>query len=77
MIEIASRHYRWLVLSEFDNILDVDLVPLTAAIGRPLFGQKSSAARARELVKPFTDSTSLLVEIAKNVFRFRFSVFWR
>ena len=48
---------------------------LTAANGRPFFGHKSPAARARELFKPFTDSASLLVEIEKNVFRF--GVFWR
>ena len=49
--------------------------PLTAAIGRPFFGQKLPAAR--ELFKPSTDSASLLVEIEKNVFRFRFGIFWR
>jgi len=53
------------------------LNPLTAAICRPFLGQKLSAARARELFKPFTDSASLLVDIEKNVFRFQFGVFWR
>ena len=42
----------------------------------PFFGQKSSAARARELFKPFADSASLLVEIEKMVFRFRFGIRW-
>jgi len=41
-------------------------------IGRPFFGHKSPAARARELFKPSTDSASLLVDIEKkNLFRFR------
>jgi len=39
-----------------------------ATIGRPFFSQKSPAARARELFKPFTDSASLLVEIEKKKF---------
>jgi len=43
---------------------------LTATIGRPFFGQKLRAARARELFKPYTDSASLIVEIEKNVFVF-------
>jgi len=51
--------------------------PLTAAIVRPFFGQKLPAIRARELFKPSTDSASLLVEIEKKVFRFRFGVLWR
>jgi len=42
--------------------------PLTAAIGRPFFGQKSPAAR--ELFKPSTNSASLLVEIKKKRFSF-------
>ena len=50
----------------------LNLNPLTAAIGRPFFGQKLPAARARELFKPSTDLASLLVEIKKNAFRFRF-----
>jgi len=41
-----------------------------AAIGRPFFGQKSPAARAGELFKPFTDSASLLVESKKMYFVF-------
>jgi len=45
-------------------------------IGAPFFGHKSSAARARELFKPFTDSASLLVDIVKKIFRFGFEVFW-
>ena len=48
---------------------------LTATIGRPFFGQKLPAARARELFKPYTDSASLIVEIEKNVLRFRFGIF--
>ena len=32
--------------------------------------------QARELSKPSTDSASLLIEIEKNVFRFRFGVRW-
>jgi len=50
---------------------------LTATIGRPFFGQKLPAARARELFNPYTDSASLIVEIEKNVFRFWFGIFWR
>jgi len=34
-------------------------------IGAPFFGHKSTAARARELFKPFADSASLLVDIEK------------
>jgi len=45
--------------------------PLTIAIGRPFFGPKSLAARARELVKPSTDSVSLLVDIEKTVLSFQ------
>jgi len=45
-------------------------------IGSPVFGQKSPAAKARELLKPFTDSASLLVDIEKNIYRFGFEVFW-
>jgi len=45
--------------------------PLTTAIGQPFFGHKSPAARARELFKSPMDSASLLVDIKKNVFRFR------
>jgi len=44
--------------------------PLTATIGRPLFGHKSRATRARELFKPSTDSASLLVDIEKTFFVF-------
>jgi len=40
-------------------------------IGRPFFGHKSPAARAREQFKPSMDSANLLVDIEKNVFRFR------
>jgi len=47
--------------------------PLAAAIGQLFLGQKSPAARARELFKPSTDSASLLVEIGKNVLRLTFS----
>jgi len=36
---------------------------LTAVIGRPFFGQKLQAARARELFKPSMGSASLPVEI--------------
>jgi len=42
--------------------------------GQHFFGQKSPAARARELFKPSTDSASLLVEIKQK--RFSFLV-WR
>jgi len=38
------------------KVLSMKLNPLTTAIGRPFFGHKSPAARARELFKPFTDS---------------------
>jgi len=51
--------------------------PLTAAIGRPFFGHKSPAARARELFKPSTDSASLLVDIEKKSFTFSVGIFWR
>ena len=51
--------------------------PLTTAIGRPLFGHKSPAARARELFKASTDSASLLVDIEKKRFSFSVGVFWR
>jgi len=44
--------------------------PLTAAIGRPFFGPKLPAARARKLFTPSTDSASLLVEVKANVFSF-------
>jgi len=44
--------------------------PLTAAIGRLFFGQKSPAPRARELFKPSTDSANLRVEIEKKFFSF-------
>jgi len=49
-----------------------DINPLTAVIGRPFFGQKLPAARARELFKPSMDSASLLVEIENffSVWRF-------
>jgi len=47
------------------------LNPLTVAIGRPFFGHKSPAARARQLFKPAVDSASLLVDIKKKIFRFR------
>jgi len=40
------------------------------AIGRPFFGHKSPAAR--ELLKPSTDSASLLIDTEKK--RFLFSV---
>jgi len=36
-------------------------------IGAPFFGHKSSAARARELFKPSTDSASLLVTVQESV----------
>jgi len=39
-------------------------------IGWPFFGHKLSAATARELFKPFTDSASLLVDIEKKSFSF-------
>ena len=42
--------------------------PLTTASGRPCFGHKSPAARARELFKPSTDLASLLLNIAKKQF---------
>ena len=51
--------------------------PLTTVFGRPFFGHKSPAARARELFKPFTDSASLLVDIEKKRFSFSVGVFWR
>jgi len=41
----------------------------------PFFGQKSPAAKVRELFKPSTDSASLLIEIEKSVFCF--GIFWR
>jgi len=44
--------------------------PLTTAIGRPFFGHKSPAARARELFTPPMDSASLLVDIKKTFFVF-------
>jgi len=43
---------------------------------RPLQLHNSPADWARELSKPSTDSASLLLEIKKNVFRFRFGVRW-
>jgi len=49
--------------------------PFTTAIGRPFFGHKSPAARARELFKPSTDLASLLLKIEKNNFRFWWEVF--
>jgi len=51
--------------------------PLTTTIGRPFFGQKSPAARARELFTPSTDSASLLVNIEKKHFSFSVGVFWK
>jgi len=42
--------------------------PLSTAIGRTFFGQKSPAARARDLFQPSTDSVSLLVDIEKKTF---------
>ena len=48
-------------------------------IGSPFFGNKSPAARTRDLFKPSTDSTILLLDILtskKNVFRFWFGVYW-
>jgi len=42
--------------------------PLTAAIGRPFFGPKLPAARARKLFTPSTDSASLLVEVKSKRF---------
>jgi len=48
--------------------------PLTTAIGRPFFGHKSPAARARELFKPFTDLASLVLKIEKNFVFFSVSV---
>ena len=50
---------------------------LITTIGRPFFGHKSPAARARELFKPFADSASLLVDIEKKSFSFSVGVFWR
>ena len=44
-------------------------------IGSHFSGHKSPAARARELFKPSKDSASLLLNIEKNVFRFRFGDF--
>jgi len=58
------------------NRLPVDC-PLMTAIGRPFFGHKSPAAKARELFKPSTDSASLLVDIEKKRFSFSVGVFWR
>jgi len=49
---------------------------LTTVIGRPFFGHKSPAARAKELFKPSTDSASLVVDIKKS-FSFSVGVFWR
>ena len=49
--------------------------PLTTAIGRPIFGHKSPAARARELFETSTDLASLLLKIEKNNFRFCWEVF--
>jgi len=43
---------------------------LTTVIGRPFFGHKSPAARAKELFKPSTDSASLVVDIKKKFFVF-------
>jgi len=43
---------------------------LVATIGRHFFSHESSAARARELLKPSTDSASLLVDIKKTFFVF-------
>ena len=40
------------------------------------FGHESPATRARELLKAYKDSASLLVEIEKKVFHFRFGVLW-
>ena len=51
-------------LASFLYLLGFNL--LTAVIGRPFFGQKSPAVKAKELFKPSTDSASLLV-----------GVFWR
>ena len=44
-------------------------------IAAPFFGHKLPAARARELLKPSTDSASLLVDVKFNVYHFglRFS----
>jgi len=48
--------------------------------GAPLFCKVCNAVTRQpnelELLKPSTDSASLLVKIEKNVFRFRFGVFW-
>jgi len=52
------------------------LNPLMAVIGRPFFGHKSPAARARELFKHSTDSACLLVDIKKS-FLLSVGVFWR
>ena len=54
-----------------------DINSLVATIGQHFFSHESSAARARELLKPSTDSASLLVDIKKNVFLFSVGVFWR
>jgi len=57
--------------------LNAELNPLTTTIGRPFFGQKSPAARARELFKPSPDSASLLVDVEKERFSVRIFRRWR
>ena len=44
--------------------------------GRHSFGHNSPTARARELFKPSTDATSLVVKIEKKNFCFGFEIFW-
>jgi len=61
-----------MVLQSFAKTVALAVLnPLTTAIGWPFFGHKSPTAIARELFKPSTDSASLLADIEKNVFRFR------
>ena len=58
----------------YDNSLGVT-IPVTCylwAIGA--FGYNSSAAAAREVFKPSTDSTSLVIPSQKNFFSFGFGV---
>jgi len=51
-------------------LVQLSFNPLTPTIGRPFYGHKSPAARARELFKPSTNSASLLVDIEKTFFVF-------
>jgi len=62
-LQTASFQFKYYTTTSFN--------PLTTAIGRHFFGHKSPATRARDLFKPYMYSTSLLVDIEKNVFRFR------